>query len=191
MNELLVRLAGGDLRSDGDADWVADDVLRNPGQLPKLLEGLEVSDDVVRGRTAHALERVSRSRPELLYPHLAQLIDAACEDAVPMVRWHVAMIFANLAMFKESVDVIIKALLNLLGDESAFVKSWSISSLTIYGKLYPERCDGILDRVVPLQGDASAAVRNRAFKAIRALEADSNKIPPGWVKSSRLRDVPG
>ena len=189
MNELLVRLAGGDLRSDGDADWVADDVLRNPGRFPQLFEGLEVSDDVVRGRTAHALERVSRSRPELLYPHLSQLIDAAHEDAVPMVRWHIAMIFGNLAMVKERADVIIAVLFHLLADDSAFVKSWAISSLTIYGKLYPERCESILDGIVPLQGDASAAVRNRAFKAVRALEADGNKIPPGWVKSSRVKDV--
>jgi hypothetical protein len=132
------------------------------------------------------LERVSRSRPELLIPHLSQLIGVAREDDVAMVRWHVAMIFGNLAMFPESVDVIIKVLVDFLGDESAFVKSWSISSLTIYSKLYPERREDILDRVVPLQGDASAAVRNRAFKAVRALEADGNRIPPGWVKSSLL-----
>jgi hypothetical protein len=61
MNTLLQKLSGGDLRSDGRADEVAEEVTRNPRLLGQLFEGLSEHDDVIRARTAHALERVSRT----------------------------------------------------------------------------------------------------------------------------------
>ena len=68
MNELLEKLAGGDLRSDGKASEVADEVVANPGLLPQLAEGLDETNDLVRARTAHALERISRKNGEMLQP---------------------------------------------------------------------------------------------------------------------------
>ncbi len=186
MNDLLVGLAGGDLRSDGDADIVADEVIRAPLLFPQLLQGLDVSDDVIRGRTAHALERVSRSLPELVHPHLAQLLAAAREDPLPIVRWHIAMTFANLAIFEETADKLVAALINLLIDDSVFVKSWAISSLTIFARQYSTWTDDIADKIVPLQGDDSVAVRNRAFKALRVLQDESAELPAGWVKTQWL-----
>jgi HEAT repeat protein len=186
MNELLVRLAGGDLRSDGDADIVADEVIRTPVRFPQLLQGLDVSDDVIRGRAAHALERFSRSLPELVHPHLPQLLAAARDDPLPIVRWHIAMTFANLAMFEVTAGKLVAALMNLLDDDSVFVRSWAISSLTIFAKEYPARSDGIADEIAPLQGDGSVAVRNRAFKAMRVLEGETAELPAGWVKTQRL-----
>ena len=60
MNELSALLTGGDLRSDGEADTVADKVLESLDLFDRLFEGLSESDDVVRARTAHALEKISR-----------------------------------------------------------------------------------------------------------------------------------
>jgi hypothetical protein len=64
MNDLLRLLTGGDLRSDGQANEVADFVMANPSRLNDLLDGLQDINDVVRGRTAHAIERISRTHPE-------------------------------------------------------------------------------------------------------------------------------
>ena len=61
MNQLLNWLADGDLRSDGSATEVADLVLKNPHLLADLLEGLDEPNEVVRGHTAHALERTQTS----------------------------------------------------------------------------------------------------------------------------------
>jgi HEAT repeat protein len=65
MNDLLELLDGGDLRSDGHADEVAGDVIQDPELFPLLFDGLDEENDVVRGRTAHSLEKVSKDRPEL------------------------------------------------------------------------------------------------------------------------------
>ncbi len=56
MNELLRKLSGCDLRSEGRVNEVAEEVIRNPQLLSKFIEGLSESDNVIRARTAHALE---------------------------------------------------------------------------------------------------------------------------------------
>jgi hypothetical protein len=40
MNEVLEKLSGGDLRSEGQAEEAAGDIIDNPGRLPALDEGL-------------------------------------------------------------------------------------------------------------------------------------------------------
>lgn len=185
MNELVSLLAGGDLRSDGRGDEVADEVTQNPALYPLLLEGLDEENDVVRGRTAHALERVSRTRPELLLPYLSQLIVLSFEDELPMVRWHLAMIFGNLSLFPGETDRLVEALYALLGDESVFVRSWAIASLCLIGRDYLARRGEIVGRIVPLAQDPSIAIRTRAKKALTVLE-DGAPFPAGWQKSQRI-----
>ena len=96
MSLILDWLDGGDLRSDGLSDEVAELVLKNLHLLDELVEGLSVPDDVVRGRTADALEKISRSRPEMMVDHLPMLLRMGKEDMVPMVRWHIAMMLGGL-----------------------------------------------------------------------------------------------
>jgi len=185
MNELVALLAGGDLRSDGRGDEVADEVMQNPALYPLLLEGLDEEDDVVRGRTAHALERVSRVQPELLLPDLSQFIILSLEDELPMVRWHLTMIFGYLSLFPGETDRLVEALYALLGDESVFVRSWTIASLCLIGRDYPARRGEIIGRIVPLTQDPSIAIRTRTKKALTVLE-DGAPLPAGWQKSQQI-----
>lgn len=83
MNELLRYLTGGDLRSDGNANEVAGLVLDNPDLIGDLLDGLDEPDAVVRARTADALEKVSRDKPEDVHKQLSQLVRPAKSDPVP------------------------------------------------------------------------------------------------------------
>ncbi|MFQ5811713.1 MAG: HEAT repeat domain-containing protein [Anaerolineae bacterium] len=186
MNQLLERLTGGDLRSDGQANEVADEVIQYPHLSDKLVEGLNEPDDVVRARTAHALERISRSHPEMLSAHLPQLIEIAKKDEVPMVRWHIVMIFGNLAVFEEKADLMISTLLDLLEDRSTFVKSWSIVSLSVMGREYPSVRGEIISRIRALQNDESVAIRTKVAKALNVLENEDLPMPAGWLKSKLL-----
>jgi len=95
MNKLLQKLSGGDLRSDGRANEVAEEVDRNPRLLEQLLERLSEPDDLIRARTAYALERISRTNHGLFRGLMPQLISLSVNDRIPMVRWHLAMIFGN------------------------------------------------------------------------------------------------
>jgi hypothetical protein len=186
MNELLKMLSGGDIRSDGEADQVADIVLENPHMLDELMVGLDVEDDVIRGRTAHALERVARTHPEWMLPYLPRLLDCSESDPLPMVRWHLVMVLGDLAIFKDQVDVLNIRLIELLDDPSVFVKSWVISSLCIIAKLYPERNESISRRISEYRDDDSIAIRARVRKAMEALMDPTQPLPKGWVKSDRI-----
>ena len=189
MNQILEWLLGGDLRSDGLSTEVADFVLANPQLIDELLEGLDESQDLVRGRTADALEKIGRVKPELIVPSLPKLIDVAKDDPLPMVKMHIAMLFGHLAMYAEHVGAIMHALQGMLDDQSVFAKSWAIASLCILGRKYPQERDCIVERIAQLQGDESVAIRTRVRNALIVLTDETAAFPKGWIKSQHLKDV--
>jgi len=179
MNDLLEVLQGGDLRSDGHANEVAGDVIQDPALFPLLLDGLDEEDDVVRGRTAHSLEKVARSLPELFDGLLSRLIKQALDDKLPMVKWHLTMLFVNLNL--SETGEVISTLYLLLEDKSVFVKAWTISSLTILALENPNKKNEIISKLKVLENDKSAAVRNRTSKALQTLKG-GEPLPKGWLK---------
>ena len=189
MNQVLEWLSGGDLRLDGLSQEVSEFVLNNPQVFDDLYAGLYVEDDVVRGRTADALEKVTRSRPDLLETHLAELINLTQAETVMMVKMHLAMIFGHLAGFKEHVDDLVSVLFYLLDDGYVFVRSWTISSLCIYARKYPNLHDRILNKIVPLQYDSSIAIRTRVRYAMNILTDPNYSFPKGWIKSEHLQGI--
>ena len=190
MGQILEWLSGGDLRSDGMSNEAADFVLTNPELFNELFEGLSVSDDVVRGRTADALEKISRTRPDMLVDHLPTLLKVAEEDHVPMVKMHLALIFGHLAMYEEQHRDLISMLLYLLEDGSVFTRSWAVVSLCILARVYPEKNSRILESIESIQRDSSIAMRTRARKAIEILTDSNAPFPKGWIKSDHLKDLP-
>lgn len=184
MNDLIRLLQGGDLRSDGAGDEVAEDVILNVELFDLLLDGLYEADDLVRGRTAHALEKVSRVHPELFKKHTPELIKIAANDNLPIVSWHLAMLFVNLNLLPDERKDVISTLLYLLDNKSVFVKSWSISSLTILAMEDEGDKEMIISRIKKLEDSKSTAVRNRVSKALKTLE-EGDPLPKGWYKIDR------
>jgi HEAT repeat protein len=184
MNELLKRTSDGlGLSSDGRASEVTDEVIRNPSLLPQLVEGLDDPDDAIRGRTAHALERISRTRQDILKALMPRFIKLAAEDKVPMVRWHLAMIFGNMAPLKEAADMSTSTLLRLVSDDSVFVKSWAIVSLTLVGRRDKSKRSRIIHKMKAFKDHDSVAIRTKARKALDILQNEDVPIPLSWSKS--------
>ena len=77
MNQVLAWLSGGDLRSDGMANEVAEFVLENPAMFADLYAGLSEVDDLMRGRTADALEKVARKRTDLVRDQVPEMVAIA------------------------------------------------------------------------------------------------------------------
>ncbi len=175
-------LAEGDLRSDGLAPEVARLISHNRPMLGDLLDALAQGGDIVRGHAADALERVSRELPDLIGPSLGSLVRQAKDDAVPMVRWHLAMILGNLAYDRAHESICARGLLPLLQDASPFVRSWAISGLCQIGRRSPARAEDILGALSPLTRDPSIAVRHRAARAITLLTDPHSKMPASWIK---------
>lgn len=169
LNRILKKLAGGDLRSDGKSDEVAEEVIQNPGLLMDLIEGLESPDKVVRMRTAHALEVISRTNPEIIEEIKKQLISSAYKDKLPEVRWHLAQIFGNISLSNKERDDVVSILFSYLEGESILVKAWSIATLGILGKRDKNIRGKIVEKIKSLQKDKSPAVRHRVIRALEAL----------------------
>jgi HEAT repeat protein len=183
VNGLLRKLSSGSLVSDGKADRVADAVIANPRLTKLLVDGLFEPDDLIRGRTAHAVERVSRAHPERIVRLLPQLIHLALHDRVPMVRWHMAMVFGNLNYPKGKADLAVATLLKMLKDESVFVRSWALTSLAVLGRKYKNNRAKILRNARACAGDKSISVRTKLGKLIKILQNEDEPIPAGWIKA--------
>ncbi|GAB4316995.1 MAG: hypothetical protein Kow0019_17860 [Methanobacteriaceae archaeon] len=186
MNSLLRLLEDGDIRSDGRADAVAAEIIVKPQLFGLLWDGIYESNDIVRARTAHALEKVSREMPELFDEFLDQIIDIALDDNLPMVKWHFAMLVANLNLSTQETKKVINLLIKFLNNKSVFVKTWSISSLTIIALKRSEYKQLIISEISFLKEDKSRAVRNRVNKSLNVLEKGM-KMPKGWIKSNSLK----
>lgn len=189
MNQILSWLSGDDLRSDGLANEVAEFVLENPQTFEDLFAGLSEEDDVVRGRTVDAIEKISRRRPDLSLVHLPEIIRIAGDEHVAMVKMHLAMLFGHLAVYPEHAEQLMAVLVPMLDDKSMFTRSWAIVSLCIIARKYPEKCQPILEHILELQGDGSIAIRTRVKKATLLLVDPNAQFPDGWIKSDLLQDV--
>jgi HEAT repeat protein len=175
-------LAVGDLRSDGLAAEVAGLVAARPDLLDDLMAVLSDPSPAVRGHAADALERVSRRYPDRVERYLRPLLSVSATDGTAMVRWHVAMILANVTRSAATARRATPVLLALLDDPSAFVRSWAVSGLCLIGRRFDEFADGILPAVKKRSNDRSIAVRHRAATAIRLLVDPEKPVPRSWIK---------
>ena len=193
MNNLLQELAGGDLRSDGKANMVAEQVMKNPYLLGMLVEGLSEPDDVIRARTAHALERISCHNPEMLQGLTSQFINRASTDTVPMVKWHLAMLFQNIPLEEQETDAVVSTLFHLLEDKSVFVRSWSIVSLCVIGAKTATKRTKIMSRILakPHEPPTTSAILRPNFRplALRAIATingyDAAEQKPHIIKAKQ------
>jgi hypothetical protein len=102
---------------------------------------------------------------------------------------HIAMILGHLATFEELAEENVSTLLEMLHGKKVFVRSWVISSLCIYARLYPTKRDRIVKSIAPLHNDSSIAIRTRVRYAMGVLSDDRKPFPKGWVKAEGLKHL--
>jgi len=166
MNQLLTWLSSGDLRSDGISNEIVELILENDGLVDDLLMGFKHPNPVIRAHAADAVEKIARSKPDILVKHLPELIQSAQSDPTAMVKMHIAMTLGNLVVCDIDFSQITLVLKNFLDDESVFTRSWAIVSLCIVAKKKPEMHNEILTAISSLSLDQSPAIHSRLRKAI-------------------------
>jgi hypothetical protein len=186
MNDLLAWLESGDLRSDGASNQAAEAVLKNETLMPDLAEGLSAPDEIVRGRSMDAIEKVARTRPDLVLPVLSNILNLIQTEKTLLARMHAAMLFGHLALYEEVIPQVLPVLLKMLDEDSVFTQSWAITSLCIIARKYPPHQAQIADRINRLRDNPSAALRTRVRKALEVLSGNRKPFPKGWIKSPKL-----
>jgi hypothetical protein len=131
MSIILEKLRGGNLRSIGRADEVAEDMIENPVLFGAVFEGLFDGDPVIRMRSADALEKASSRRPEHIQPFKRQLIEEAPNVKQKEVRWHLAQIYSYLELDEEERRRVVLVLFTFVEEaDSHIVKVNCLQTLT-------------------------------------------------------------
>lgn len=92
MSDILEKLRGGDLRSIGRANEVAQEVENKPALFESLFSGLFDDEPVVRMRSADVIEKVTKNNPELLSGYTSRVISILATAELQEVCWHMAQI---------------------------------------------------------------------------------------------------
>jgi hypothetical protein len=169
-------LQGGDRRSIGNSNRIAAHVLRNPRELPELIECLWSDDPVVRMRAADAAEKVSLKRPDLLDPFKTELLGLAAEATQAELRWHLALVLPRLSLDKLERARARAALQRYLTDRSSIVKTWALHGMTELSKGDAMLEAEMLDLLERASRTGTPAMKARSRKLIKQLQKRLEQI---------------
>lgn len=93
---LALELSGGNPRSLGKTDEVVNSVLADGNKLGELFDCLFIDDEIVRMRTADALEKICRQRPSWFASYADRLLTDVAAIDQPSVQWHLAQMIGEL-----------------------------------------------------------------------------------------------
>jgi hypothetical protein len=126
---ILERLRGGDRRSIGESNEVVTFVAKFPKFFPELIAGLWSDDRFVRMRAADAVEKVTRSRHDLIHPYKKELLSLLANAEERELRWHVAVMLIRLPLTDTERQFGASVLLKYLEDNSSIVKTFALQGL--------------------------------------------------------------
>ncbi len=143
MTSILDKLRGGDLRSTGNADAVAEEIITSPELFTAVFNGLYDDDPIVRMRSADAVEKASKERPELLAGYSSKVLSVLETIDQQEVCWHMAQISPRLVLTQSEKKQIIELLKGLLSHESKIVRVSAMDAMASFA----ERDETIVDEV--------------------------------------------
>jgi hypothetical protein len=176
MTDIIKKLRGGDLRSIGRSNEVAQEVEKNPVLFKAVFEGLFDTEPVVRMRSADIIEKVTRSNPLLLSSYTSTVISILANAQQQEVCWHMAQIAPRLKCNESQENEVIESLKRYLLHKSKIVQASAMESLATVA----ERNNSILDEVVEIitrhKERGSPAVQSRGRKLLKRLEGKSKNL---------------
>jgi hypothetical protein len=96
-------LRGGDLRSIGRSNEVAEDIEKNVSLFETVFSGLYDTDPVVRMRSADVIEKATQIKPELLSGHTSEIISIWTTIKQQEVCWHMVQIVLRVEFTANSI----------------------------------------------------------------------------------------
>ncbi len=175
-------LAGGDRRSIGRADHVAAIVLRKRELFPELITGLWSKDPVIRMRTADAVEKVTRKKPELLMPYKKELLGLMAEAKDAELRWHLAAMVPRLPLNSMERERVASTLELYLADRSSIVKTFALQGLADLARSDAAMRAAVIEILREAARNGTPAMKARSRKLLHKTERV--EVIGTWQQSS-------
>jgi len=176
MTEILNKLKGGDRRSIGKVDDIVRTVLEQPDLFETLFNGMLSDDALMRMRAADAVEKITRTRPDLLQPHKQKMMDQVAPINQQEVRWHVAQMLPRLALSAREQKKAVDILLEFLNDKSKIVKTCCMQSLAELAEQNRQILPAVKDLLKELTRTGSPAMKSRGRKLLDKLQKSSENL---------------
>ena len=167
---ILLLLEGGDRRTTGRSDQVADIVAKDPKLFPKLIAGLWSADPLVRMRAADAAEKVTRGDPQLLRPYKKELLGLMTEATEQELRWHLAAMVPRLLLNAAERHLAISSLIDYLEDRSSIVKTFALQGLADLAQDDPRIRGRVVEILREATRNGTPAMKARSRKLLLHLE---------------------
>jgi len=150
-DKLLEKLSGGDLRSIGKADLIANEI-QNQKDFDILFDCLHSDNRLIVMRAADAVEKITIRCADYLSGHKKELLGfCKCAENIEF-KWHLALLLPRLSLSKNEYNFVWETLSAWLLDqkESKIVRANSIQALfELSGQdlAAKEKLDNILKKV--------------------------------------------
>ncbi|CAB1057755.1 hypothetical protein D1BOALGB6SA_2510 [Olavius sp. associated proteobacterium Delta 1] len=172
MHAILKKLQGGDRRSIGKVDEVVDQVLESASLFEELINGLHVSDPVIRMRSADAVEKITLDKPDLLTPYKTMLIRLARDTNQQEVRWHMAQILPRLTLKAADRKTIVDILYTYLNDQSKIVVTFALQALAEFAAEDKRLKPHVMRELEEFTKTGSPAIKSRGRKLLLKLKKE-------------------
>lgn len=174
MNETFEQIlaAGGKSNSLGRSAEVITAALSDKTRLDELYGCLFSTDPWVKMRGADALEKICRVKPEWISRYVDQMQVELLDDEQPSVQWHLAQIYAQVALSSLQKNKAITWLSSLVATTEV---DWIVSA-NVMKTLVQFTQDGSVPRVHTIrllkvqQAHKSKSVVRRATKLLAELD---------------------
>lgn len=165
-----------DRRSIGRVVEVVAEVLANGSLFPDLLAAMTDAEPVVQMRAADAVEKITRTRPDLLEPHAEALLTTAASTAQKEVRWHAAQLLSRVPLNGDQQARAVAVLFEYLSDESSIVKTCALQALADLSQSDSELQRRVLPLIEELTATGTPAMRARGRKLLIRLTSGTEGI---------------
>ena len=169
---IVSRLQGGDRRTIGRSDEIADMVSRRPELFAELIAGLWSEDALVRMRTADAAEKVTRNAPELLKSYKKELLGLMAETSEQEVCWHLAAMVPRLNLTSKERQRAAAALNAYLEHRSSIVKTCALQGLAELAQQEPTLRPAVAETLREAVRKGTPAMKARSRKLLLRLAAE-------------------